>query len=224
MPSSSISPLPDCRSFIESCGTTSKQPAARQRTEKATVALFAICVLVSCAEGGCDGGNRGPTITLLAASCNPNILQLPIPGSSPPTSQCTATVQGTGNFDTGVTWQASAGSIGYSSGVFTPPSVTTQTAVTIKATSVQDAMKSGSTTVTVNPITSNCPPGGQPAIILSPPVAGAANLDGIACNVDPTKYKVVIYALTNQWYVQPFVASPFSNIASDGSWSSYTHG
>jgi hypothetical protein len=34
---------------------------------------------------------------------------------------------------------------------------------------------------------------------------------------------VVIYVLTNQWYVQPYIDAPFTNISADGSWSSYTH-
>jgi hypothetical protein len=29
--------------------------------------------------------------------------------------------------------------------------------------------------------------------------------------------------LTNQWYVQPYVDAPFTDIASDGSWTTYTH-
>jgi hypothetical protein len=168
--------------------------------------------------------NPASTITTVTASCDPKVLQLPIPGASfPPTSQCTASVQGTGNFNNAVVWTASMGSIDSSSGVFTPPSVTVQTPVTITATSAQDATKSGSATITVNPITGNCPPGGLPAIVLAPPATGAATLYGIACNVDTTKYKVVVSALTNQFYVQPFVATPFTNIASDGSWNSFTH-
>jgi len=92
----------------------------------------------------------------------------------------------------------------------------------ITATSVQDATKSGSTTITINPVSNNCPPGRQPAVLLSPPAVGASQLYGLACNVDTTKIKVVIYALTNQWYVEPFANAPFTDIASDGSWTNTT--
>jgi len=65
--------------------------------------------------------------------------------------------------------------------------------------------------------------GGQPAVTLIPPASGATRLSGYACNVNSTSIKVVTYALTNQWYVQPLIAAPFTDIAADGSWSSYTN-
>ncbi len=65
--------------------------------------------------------------------------------------------------------------------------------------------------------------GNTPAVSLDPPAAGATQLSGRACNVDPTQVKVVIYALTNEWYVQPFVDAPFTDISANGSWSSLTH-
>lgn len=64
---------------------------------------------------------------------------------------------------------------------------------------------------------------GQPAICLDAPVAGAAQLSGSAFNVDSANTKVVLYALTNQWYVQPATSEPFTNISADGSWQSPTH-
>jgi hypothetical protein len=69
------------------------------------------------------------------------------------TSQCTATVTGTGNFSSAVGWSASAGSIN-SSGLFTAPGTNATIQVTITATSTQDSNKSGMATVTVNPGTS----------------------------------------------------------------------
>src|ERR1035437_10189258 len=65
--------------------------------------------------------------------------------------------------------------------------------------------------------------GGQPTVTLNTPSPGAAQLSGHAYNVNPSTTKVVIYVLTNQWYVQPLVAAPFTNIASDGSWQSSTY-
>jgi hypothetical protein len=165
------------------------------------------------------------TITSVTPSCNPNVLQMPVDGYAPvPTSQCTAGVQGTGNFSSDVSWQATMGSIyGSLLATFTPTSVNVQTQVTITATSTQDPTKFGTTIVTVNPITINCPPGNQPSVVLMAPNFGDSQLWGYTCNVDTTTTKVVIYALTNQWYVQPYTASPFTDISSDGSWTSYTH-
>jgi hypothetical protein len=60
--------------------------------------------------------------------------------------------------------------------------------------------------------------GTQPTVTITAPAAGAATLSGYACNVNSSD-KIVVYALTNEWYVQPLVASPFVSIASDGSWS-----
>ncbi len=65
--------------------------------------------------------------------------------------------------------------------------------------------------------------GDVPTVTLNPPVAGASNLSGHAYNVDPATTKVVIYVFTNQWYVQPFVDAPFTNISANGSWTSSTH-
>lgn len=64
---------------------------------------------------------------------------------------------------------------------------------------------------------------GQPTICLDAPAPGATQLSGQAVNVDASRIKVVIYVLTNQWYVQPFVSAPFTDISADGSWSSFTH-
>ncbi len=70
--------------------------------------------------------------------------------------------------------------------------------------------------------------GGQnmqaPSVMLNTPSPGASQLSGRVSGVDNSKYKVVIYALTNQWYVQPFADAPYTNIiSSDGSWSSSTN-
>lgn len=69
------------------------------------------------------------------------------------------------------------------------------------------------------------PQSGQPMVTLNPsPQPGATQLSGYAYNVDFSTTKVVIYALTNEWYVQPLANAPFTNINPDGSWSNSTHG
>ena len=39
----------------------------------------------------------------------------------------------------------------------------------------------------------------------------------------PQEHKIVIYALTDRWYVQPLVADPYTAISSEGAWSNWTH-
>jgi phosphoesterase family protein len=79
-------------------------------------------------------------VATVEAVCNPSVVA---PGAS---SQCVATVQGTGSFNSAVTWSASEGSIN-ATGLFAAP--LSSATVTIVATSVQDKTRSGSVTVTV---------------------------------------------------------------------------
>ena len=81
-----------------------------------------------------------PTIKSLAVSCNPATV------NASGSSQCTATVQGTGSYSSAVTWTASGGSIN-SSGLFTAPA--SAGSVTVTATSTQDSTKSGLAAITV---------------------------------------------------------------------------
>src|ERR1700733_7879859 len=81
-----------------------------------------------------------PTITSVAVACNPSTI------GANATSQCSATVQGTGSYSFGVTWSASAGSVN-TNGLFTAPA--SPGSVTVTATSTQDTSQSGAATVTV---------------------------------------------------------------------------
>jgi len=97
----------------------------------------------------------GPSIAAVSVSCAPTNLQ------SAQTSQCSAQVTGTGDFDSSVTWTSSSGSIS-GSGLLTAPIVPTNTQITATATSVQDNSKSAFTTLNVSPsgsvssVTVNC--------------------------------------------------------------------
>ncbi len=106
--------------------------------------LCGVLGMVACgsSSGGSSGG--GSTITSVSVSCSPTTL---MPGQ---TSQCTATVSGTGSFSSSVTWSASAGSIS-NAGLFTAPTTNATLLVTVTATSTQDTSKSGAATVTVSP-------------------------------------------------------------------------
>ena len=92
---------------------------------------------------GSSGGSTS-SITQVQVTCSPTTVL------SGQTSQCTATVTGTANFSTAVTWSASAGTV-TNTGLFTAPVVMASTQVGVSATSTQDTTKSGSATVTVNP-------------------------------------------------------------------------
>lgn len=92
----------------------------------------------------CGGGGGSSSVTSVSVTCSPSTV------SSGGTSQCTAIVGGTGNFNTAVTWSTGAGTIS-SSGLLTAPTVSASTSVTVTATSVQNTSVSGTASVTVNP-------------------------------------------------------------------------
>jgi len=106
-------------------------------------------VLVCTLFAGCGGGGGGtvtqvPTITGVSVSVAAASI------TSGKTDQATATVSGTGNYSSAVTWSVSPSSIGSidSSGLFTAGASATGTA-TITATSTEDTTKSGTATVKV---------------------------------------------------------------------------
>lgn len=72
----------------------------------------------------------------------------------------------------------------------------------------------------------------QPAIHITKvpayyPPGGSSETDQITGTVsgieDPARYRVVIYARTNHWWVQPLADAPFTKINSEGSWSTESH-
>lgn len=54
--------------------------------------------------------------------------------------------------------------------------------------------------------------------------SGDSKIYGVANNIDASKIRVVLWALTNKWYVQPWIYSPWTEICDDGSWNNSTHG
>ena len=111
--------------------------------------LFVFAFLGSLCVVGCGGGSTSdvssgtqasPTITSVSVACAPTSIQ------TGQTSQCSATVMGTGAYSSAVTWSATGGTIA-SSGVFTATSAGN---ATITATSTEDSTKSGSATVTIS--------------------------------------------------------------------------
>jgi len=54
--------------------------------------------------------------------------------------------------------------------------------------------------------------------------ASEGNIAGVVSNLEhPQRFKVVVYARTNRWYVQPLTDAPFTDISPDGTWSTWTH-
>src|SRR2546429_3144576 len=99
-----------------------------------TITLCLPLLVVGGATWFCGGGGVSPQpvrATSVSDTCSPSSI------FSNQTSQCSATVQGTGNFSTSVGWTTSLGPI-TASGLYTAPTVTVSTPVTITATSVQD--------------------------------------------------------------------------------------
>ncbi|HEY1897584.1 MAG TPA: alkaline phosphatase family protein [Terracidiphilus sp.] len=89
----------------------------------------------------------GSSVTSVSVTCSPSMV------ATAQTSQCSATVQGTGSFNTAVTWSASVGTIS-PSGLFTAPA--SAGAAMVTATSVQNTSISGEVTITVQ--TQTTPP------------------------------------------------------------------
>lgn len=110
------------------------------------VALANLAWMLAC--GGGSGSNSNvapppPTITSVTVTCSPTSLAA---GQS---SQCTASVTGTGSYSSSVVWSASAGTIN-ATGLFSSTGVNLGTKVTITATSSQDISKTGTATVSLD--------------------------------------------------------------------------
>lgn len=68
----------------------------------------------------------------------------------------------------------------------------------------------------------------QPIEITQIPPCGAgpdvmAAIGGTTCGADPKTQKVVLFAVTDRWYVQPDIAKPITDIRPDGTWTNGTH-
>ena len=81
-----------------------------------------------------------PTIVSVSVACTPATV------AAGTTSQCAATIQGTGTYNSAVTWSTSAGTI-TAAGVLTTPAAAGS--VTVTATSSEDATRSGTAAVMV---------------------------------------------------------------------------
>ena len=113
-------------------------------TRKAVSSLLFIAIL---SLAGCSGtiANlvQAPAISSVTVSCVSTSVQ------TSQTSQCSATVNGTGSFSQGVTWAATSGTI-TSSGLYTAPaSMPASGSDTVKATSTQNSTKYGTAKIAI---------------------------------------------------------------------------
>jgi hypothetical protein len=153
--------------------------------------LIASAVLVVCTA--CGGSNSGPPqqsssqVSSVAISCTPAALA---PGD---TSQCSATVHGTGTLNSAVTWSVSAGTIN-SSGAFTAPSSPEK--VTVTATSVQDSTITGTTSLTVAYMT----PSSRHVVLVMEENQGYATVVGDTANWPNLNALIAKGALATNYY------------------------
>jgi hypothetical protein len=106
------------------------------------LACALIAEMLACGGGGKAVSAPAATVISVSAACTPSSV------NAGATSQCMASVQGTGSYSNTVTWAASSGTIN-SSGLFTASAASGQ--VKLTATSVEDQTKSAATAVTVQP-------------------------------------------------------------------------
>jgi hypothetical protein len=52
---------------------------------------------------------------------------------------------------------------------------------------------------------------------------GMRTIAGTVSGVGTRRVRVVLFARTNTWYVQPYAASPYTAIGTDGKWQTQTH-
>ncbi len=127
----SSSGLYTASSTVPASGSDTVKATSTQDTTKLGTAKIAITAPVQ------------PTITAVTVSCAATNLQ---PGQ---TSQCSATVSGTGSFSSAVTWSAVSGTVS-NTGLYTAPStVPSSGSDTVKATSTPDTTKLGSAKITI---------------------------------------------------------------------------
>jgi hypothetical protein len=121
----------------------------------AALVIFALLFLAGCGGGSSSSNNvstsTAPAITSVSVSCTANTVPV---GQ---TNQCSATVKGTGSFNSAVNWSVgnvqggntTVGTVA-SNGLYTAPgAVPTPYTVTVTATSAGDATKSASASVIV---------------------------------------------------------------------------
>ncbi len=65
--------------------------------------------------------------------------------------------------------------------------------------------------------------GSEPQIEIIGLQPGQDTVWGLANNTDASNTRVILWARTDMWYIQPLVSHPYTIICGDGSWSNWTH-
>jgi len=114
----------------------------RRKAALSFLFVGALCI-DGCTAGTFTTTTQSPTITSVSVSCVPVSIQ------TGQTSQCSATVSGTGSYSPTVTWSAVSGTI-TGTGFYTAPSIVPASGSdTIKATSTQNSSKFGTAAVAI---------------------------------------------------------------------------
>lgn len=79
---------------------------------------------------------------------------------------------------------------------------------------VEGSVTSGKAAIRISQVPAYDPVGGPTAL---------EGIGGVVSGVDFTSFRVVVYAFTDNWYVQPFVMAPFTEIEPGGKWSTQSH-
>lgn len=106
------------------------------------VVLATLVAVVAGCGGGAGGGGSHPTISSVSVNCSPASI------SANQTSTCNASVTGTGNYSSAVTWTVSPSTVGIinNDGTFTASEGGT---ATVTATSTQDSTEQGLASISV---------------------------------------------------------------------------
>ena len=115
---------------------------------RALLSCLVLSALIACGSTQTTAPSQATSaISSVAPTCSPSTID------TGATSQCTASVKGTGSFSTAVTWSVTGGGTISTTGLYTAPS--SAATATVTATSTQDATKSGDASITVQ---TNAPP------------------------------------------------------------------
>jgi len=98
---------------------------------------------------------------------------------------------------------------------------------------VLEAPSPGNASTRMGDVTGQVPAPVAPSLMLAARIDGVtalshrpgmSEISGSVAGVEkPEQYRIVLYAKTDQWYVQPIDISPFTQICPDGKWSNESH-
>jgi hypothetical protein len=186
-----------------------------RRSSFSSIYLLSAALIAGCGnQGSSSPPPPPPSPTITSVTVSPASASLLVKGNQ----QFTANVQGTGSFNSAVTWYVNDVQGGNSTvgavtvnGLYTAPnSVTNPNPVTVKAQSVQDTSKSGTSSATINP---------EHVQISVSPASASLQLSGTQ------KFNVTVAGTVNQtfsWTIngQPITAAtPWGTIDSTGNYT-----